>query len=73
MVGFREETYTLYIVVIKDMYNKAVTSVRTIEQETNALLINVYQGSSLSSYLFALVWMNLLDMFKIESHGACCL
>lgn len=58
MVGFWEETYTFYIVVIKDMYNKAVMSVRTIERETTALLINVCQGSSLNTYLFALVWMN---------------
>jgi hypothetical protein len=46
-----------YITLIKDMYNDVVTSVRTSDGDTNDFSINIglHQGSTLSSYLFALV------------------
>jgi hypothetical protein len=46
-----------YIILIKDMYNNAVTSVRTSDRGTNDFSINIglHQRSALSPYLFALV------------------
>jgi hypothetical protein len=48
---------TKYVTLIKDMYNKVVTSVRTTDGDTNGFPINIglYQGLDLSPYLFALV------------------
>jgi hypothetical protein len=48
---------TKYVTLIKDMYNKVVTSVRTTDGDTNVFPINIglYQGLALSPYLFALV------------------
>jgi hypothetical protein len=48
---------TKYVTLIKDMYDKVVTSVRTTDGDTNVFPINIglYQGSTLSPYLFALV------------------
>jgi hypothetical protein len=48
---------TKYITLIKDMYDKVVTSVRTTHGDKNVYLINIGldQGSALSPYLFALV------------------
>jgi hypothetical protein len=45
------------ITLIKDMYDKVVTSIRTTDGDTNVFSINIglYQGSTLSPYLFALV------------------
>jgi hypothetical protein len=46
-----------YIILIKDMYDNIMTSVRTSDGDTNDFPINIglHQGSALSSYLFALV------------------
>jgi hypothetical protein len=46
-----------YIILIKDMYDNIVTSVRTSDRDTNDFTINIglHQGSALSPYLFALV------------------
>jgi hypothetical protein len=46
-----------YITLIKDMYDKVVTSVRISDGDTNDFSINIglHQGSVLSPYLFALV------------------
>ena len=46
-----------YVTLIKDMYNNAVTSVRTNDDNTNyfPITIGLHQGSVLSPYLFALV------------------
>ncbi len=46
-----------YIDVIKDMYNGAVTTVRTPTGEGSEFPITVglHQGSALSPYLFALI------------------
>jgi hypothetical protein len=46
-----------YIILIKDMYDNVVTSVRTSDADTNDFPINIglHQGSALSPYLFALV------------------
>ena len=48
---------TKYVTLIKDMYDKVVTSVRTTDGDTNVFPINIglHQGSALSPYLFALV------------------
>ena len=48
---------TKYVALIKDMYNKVVTSVRTTNGDTSNFPINIglHQGSALSPYLFALV------------------
>jgi hypothetical protein len=46
-----------YIILIKDIYDNIVISVRTSDGDTNDIPINIglYQGSALSPYLFALV------------------
>jgi hypothetical protein len=46
-----------YIILIKDMYDNVVTSVRTNDGNTNDFPINIglYQGSALSTYLFSLM------------------
>jgi hypothetical protein len=46
-----------YITLIKDMYDNIVTSVRTSDGDTNDFSINIglYQRSTLSPYLFALL------------------
>jgi hypothetical protein len=48
---------TKYVALIKDMYDKIMTSVRTTYGDTNVFLINIglHQGLALSHYLFALV------------------
>jgi hypothetical protein len=48
---------TKYVTLIKDMYDKVVTSVRTTDGDTNVFPINIglHQGSALSPYIFALV------------------
>jgi hypothetical protein len=46
-----------YIILIKDMYDNVVTSVRTSDGDSNDFSINIglHQESALSPYLFALV------------------
>jgi hypothetical protein len=46
-----------YIILIKDIYDNVVISVRTSDGDTNDFSINIglYQGSALSPHLFALV------------------
>jgi hypothetical protein len=46
-----------YITLIKDIYDNVMTSVRTSDGDTNDFPINIelYQGSALGPYLFALV------------------
>jgi hypothetical protein len=48
---------TKYVTLIKDMYDKVVTSVRTTDGNTNVFPINIglHQGSTLNPYLFGLV------------------
>jgi hypothetical protein len=47
---------TKYVTLIKNMYDKVVTSVRTTDGDTNVFPINIglHQDSTLSPYLFAL-------------------
>jgi hypothetical protein len=47
----------IHIILIKDMYDNVVTSVRTSDGDTNDFSINIglYQRSALSPYLFDLV------------------
>jgi hypothetical protein len=48
---------TKYVELIKDIYDTVVSSVRTSDGDTDDLTIRIrlYQGSTLSSYFFALV------------------
>jgi hypothetical protein len=53
----KHQVPTKYVTLIKDLYDKVVTSVRTTDGYTNVFPINIglHQGSALSPYLFALV------------------
>jgi hypothetical protein len=53
----KHKVLTKYVTLIKDMYDKVVTSVRTTDGDTDAFPINIglHQGSALSPYLSALV------------------
>jgi hypothetical protein len=53
----KHKVLTKYIILIKDMYDNVVTSVRTSDGDTNDFSINIglHQESTLSPYLFALV------------------
>jgi hypothetical protein len=53
----KHKVSTKYIILIKDIYDNIVTSVRTSDEGTNDFLINIglYQGLALSPYLFTLV------------------
>lgn len=57
-----------YIDVIKDMYNEAVTTIRSPAGETSEFPITVglHQGSALSPYLFALVMDELSRSIQDE-------
>jgi hypothetical protein len=53
----KHKVSTNYIILIKDMYDNVVISVRTSDGDTNNFPINIglHQGSALNPYLFALV------------------
>ena len=53
----KHKVSTKYVMLIKDMYNKVVTSVRITDGDINVFPINIglHQGLALSHYLFALV------------------
>jgi hypothetical protein len=53
----KHKVLSKYIILIKDMYDNVVTSVRTSDGDTNDFPINIglHQGSALSPYLFTLV------------------
>jgi hypothetical protein len=53
----KHKILTKYVTLIKDMYDKVVTSVRITDGDTNVFSINIelHQRSTLSPYLFALV------------------
>jgi hypothetical protein len=52
----KHKVSTIYITLIKDMYDNVVISVQTSDGDTNDFPINIglHQGSALSPYLFAL-------------------
>jgi hypothetical protein len=58
---------TKYVTLIKDMYDKVLTSVRTTDVDTNVFPINIglHQGSTLIPYIFALV----IDEVKMDIQG----
>jgi hypothetical protein len=58
---------TKYVTLIKDMYNNAMTSVRTNDGNIDYFLIKIglHQGSALSPYLFSL----LMDEVTMDIHG----
>ena len=53
----KKRVFVAYIEVIKDMYDRVVTSIKTTGGETKEfpITIGLHQGSALSPYLFALV------------------
>jgi hypothetical protein len=53
----KHKVRTKYVTLIKDMYDKVLTSVRTTDKDTNVFLIiiGLHQGSTLIPYLFALL------------------
>jgi phage gp37-like protein len=58
-----------YVGLVKDMYNNVVTSVQTRDGDTNDFLIRTVlrQGSTLSSYFFAMV----MDEVRRDIQGVC--
>jgi hypothetical protein len=66
---------TKYVTLIKDMYNNAMTSIRTNDGNIDyfPIKIGLHQGSALSPYLFALVMDEVTREFKGISLGVCCL
>ena len=57
-----------YIDVIKDMYDDAMTTVRTSAGESSefSITVGLHQGSTLSPYLFALVMDELTGQIQDE-------
>ena len=53
----KHKASTKYIILIKDMYDNVVTSVRTSDDDADDFPIKIgrHQGSALRPYLFALV------------------
>ena len=64
-----------YVTLIKDMYNNVVTSVRTNDGNTDyfPIKIGLYQGSTFSPYLFALVMDEVTRNIQGISLSVCCL
>jgi hypothetical protein len=64
---------TKYVTLIKDMYDKVVTSVQTTDGDTNVFSINIglRQGSALSPYLFALVIDEVTRDIQGDTLGVC--
>ncbi|KAJ7942848.1 Retrovirus-related Pol polyprotein LINE-1 [Quillaja saponaria] len=69
----KKKVPTKYVEVIKDMYEGVMTRVRIVDGMTGEfpITIGVYQGSSLSPYLFALV-MNELT-YNIQDRAPWCM
>jgi hypothetical protein len=69
----KHKVSTKYIILIKDMYDNVVTSVRTSDGDTNDFSINIglHQGSTLSSYLFTLVMYEVTR--DIQGGIPCCM
>ena len=57
-----------YFEIIKDMYERALTSLRTTYGETGEFLVTIglHQGSALSPHLFALIMDELTAHIKKE-------
>jgi hypothetical protein len=53
----KHKVLSKYIILIKNIYDNVVTSVRTSDRDTNDFPINIgpHQGSALSPYIFDLV------------------
>jgi hypothetical protein len=69
----KDKVPTKYVTLIKDMYDKVVTSIRTSDNDANVFLINVglHQGLALSPYLFALVINEVTRDIQGISLGVC--
>jgi hypothetical protein len=69
----KHKVSTKYIILIKDMYDNVVISVRTSDGDTNDFSINIglHQGSTLSSYLFTLVMYEVTR--DIQGGIPCCM
>ena len=57
----------------RDIYNSIITIIKTIIEETSEFLIiiGLYQGSILSTYLFILVRDELTKYIEDGIHGVC--
>jgi hypothetical protein len=64
-----------YIILIKDMCDNIVVSVRTSDGDIDdfPFKIGLHQGSALSPYLFDLVIAKVTWIYKEISHGVCSL
>ena len=64
-----------YIDLVKDMYGRVMTSVRTVDEDTDlfAVEVGLHQESALSPFLFASVIDELTKRYKGRFHGTCCL
>ena len=62
-----------YINTIKDMYDEVVANVKTCEGITSdfSITIGLHQGSALSPFLFVIVMMSLLELFRMRYRGVC--
>ncbi|KAJ7946136.1 Retrovirus-related Pol polyprotein LINE-1 [Quillaja saponaria] len=69
----KKKVPTIYIEVIKDMYEGVLTRVRTVDGMTGefSITIGVHQGSPLSPYLFALVMDELT--YNIQDRAPWCM
>lgn len=61
MIGVKKEVFIRYINVIKDLYNRTITSVKTTGEITGEfpIIISLLQRSTLNPFLFALVMNEL--------------
>ena len=62
-----------YIDIIKDMYDGIVANVRTYGGITSdfSITIGLHQGSVSRPFLFAIVMMSLLELFRMRYYGVC--
>ena len=62
-----------YIDIVKDMYDEAIASVRTIRGETSefAITVGLPKESTLSPYLFPLVMDELTRCIQRKCHSVC--
>jgi hypothetical protein len=72
MQKFREKRRDLrmiFIDIIKDMYDGAITSVRTTNRETCAfsIIVGLHQGSTLSPYVFVVIMDELTGHLQEEA------
>lgn len=60
-----------YVNIIEDMYEGAITRVKSLVGETEDFGVGVHQGSALSPYLFSLVIDEITKSIQGEVHVVC--